>query len=95
MFCLGDVPATNIFNYDEMNLQDDPVQSWVFVRRGRKRVENVKDTSKTSILVMWCGSAEGKCLLPMVVYKAENLYQGCVQGDGLQGTIYDYKVWVV
>ena len=41
---------------------------------------------------MWCGSAEGKCLLPMVVYKAENLYQGCVQGDGLQGTIYDYKV---
>ena len=47
VFCLGDVPATNIFNYDETNLQDDPVQSWVFVRRGRKQVENVKDTSKT------------------------------------------------
>ena len=41
-----------------------------------------------SILVMWCGSAAGKCLPPMIVYKAKNLYQGWVQG-GLQGTIYD------
>ena len=103
LFCLGDAPATNIFNYDEMNLQNDPGRNWVFVRRGRKRVENVKDTSKTSISVMWCGSAAGECLPPMVVYKAENLYQGWVQG-GLQGTIYDctksgwfdsgtFKIW--
>ena len=88
LFCLGDVPATNIFNYGRTNLQDDPGRNWVFVRRGRKRVENLKDTSKTSILVMWHGSAATECLLPMVVYKAENLYQVWVQG-GLQGTIYD------
>ena len=71
LFCLGDVPATNIFNYDETNLQDDPGRNWVFVRRGRKRVETVKDTSKTSVSVMWCGSAAGECLPPMVVYKAK------------------------
>ena len=88
LFCLGDVPATNIFNYDETNLQDGPGRNWVFVRRGRKRVEKVKDTSKMSISVMWCGSAAGECLLSMVVYKAENLYQGWVQG-GLQGIVYD------
>ena len=89
LFCLGDVPAANIFNYDETNLQDNPGRSWVFLRRGRKRMENVKDTSKTSISVMWCASsAAGECLPPIVVYKAENLYQGWVQG-GLQGTIYD------
>ena len=78
VFCLGDVPTANIFNYDEANLQDNPGHSWVFVRRGRKRVENVKDTSKTSISVMWCSSPEGECLPPMVVYKAGNLYQGWV-----------------
>ena len=88
LFCLGDVPATNIFNYDETNLQDDPGHNWVLARRGRKRVENVKDTSKTSISVMWCGSAAGEYLPPMVVYKAENLYHGWVHG-GLQGIIYD------
>ena len=88
MFFLGDVPATNILNYDKTNLGDDPGHNWAFVRRGRKRVANVKDTIKTSISVMWCGSAEGECLHLMVVYKAKNLYQGWVQG-GLQGTIYD------
>ena len=60
----------------------------MFVRRGRKRVENVTDTSKTLISVMWYGSAEGECLLPMVVNKTKNLYQSWVQG-GMQGTIYD------
>ena len=76
LFCLGDVPATNIFNYDETNLQDDPGHNWLFVRRGRKRVENVKDTSKTSIAVMWCGSAARECLPPMVVYKAKMVVYG-------------------
>ena len=36
VFCLGDVPTANIFNYDEANLQDNPGRSWVFVRRGEK-----------------------------------------------------------
>ena len=80
--------CTNIFNYDESYLQNDPGRSWVFVRSGRKRVENLKNTSKTSVPVMLCGTAAGKCLPSMIVYKAKNLYQGWVQG-GLQDTIYD------
>ena len=39
------------------NLQDDPGRSWIFVRSGRKQIENMQDHSKTSISVMWCGSA--------------------------------------
>ena len=37
---------------------------------------------------MWCGSASRECLLPMVVYKAEKLYESWVKG-GLKGCIYN------
>ena len=55
---------------------------------GRKQVENVQDHSKTSISVMWCGSASGECLLLMVVYKTGNLYKPWIK-DGLNGCIYN------
>ena len=48
----------------------------------------MQDHSKTSISVMWCGSASGECLPPMVVYKAENLYESWVKG-GLKGCVYN------
>ena len=83
-FVIGDVPPSNIFNYNKTW----PRRSWVFVRHGRKQVENVQDHSKTSISVMWCGSASGECLPLMVVYKAENLYKSWVKG-GLKGCIYN------
>ena len=50
-------------------------------------MENVKDHSKTSISVMWCGNAAGDCLPPMVVYKAQNIYESWVKG-GHKGTVY-------
>ena len=78
---LGDVPVTHIFKCDKTNLKVDPGCSWEFVVRVRKRVENVRDTSKTPNSVMWCGFAAEECLPPMVRYKAGNLYQGWVQGD--------------
>ena len=37
---------------------------------------------------MWCGSASRECLPPMVVYKAENLYESWVRG-GLKGCTYN------
>lgn len=55
---LSDIPATHIFNYDETNFIDDPGKSLV-VRRGTKHPEVVKDTSKTSVSVMFCISASG------------------------------------
>ena len=68
-------------------LQDDPGHNWVFVRRGRKRVKNVKDHSKTSLSVMWCGNAAGDCPPPVVVYGARNIYESWVKG-GHKGTVY-------
>ena len=50
-------------------------------------MENVKDHSKTSISVMWCGNAAGDCLPPMIVYKAQTIYESWVKG-GHKGTVY-------
>ena len=33
----------NIFNYDETNFQNNAGKTWVIVRRGRRRVENVQN----------------------------------------------------
>ena len=79
-FCGEDIRPENIFNFDETNLTDDPGKKWVLVRRGRRRVENVIDSSKTAISVMWCGSATGEMCPPCVVYKAENTYEGWTTG---------------
>ena len=43
---VGDVKAENVYNYDETNFTNDPGKSWVIVRRGRKRVEKVREASK-------------------------------------------------
>ena len=34
---------------------NDPGKSMVIVRRGRKRVEKVREVSKQAFSVMWCG----------------------------------------
>lgn len=44
--------------------------------------------SKQSISIMFCGSPEGTYLLPMVVYRAQNVYGNWIEG-GPRGTIYD------
>ena len=41
------LPSSNILNDDETNLSDDPGKKCVIVRRGRSRVENVREHSKT------------------------------------------------
>ena len=48
----------------------------------------MQDHSKTFMSVMRCGSASEECLLPMVVYKAENLYKSWLKG-GLKGCVYN------
>lgn len=85
---LKDVPPTNIFNYDETNFVDDPGKKLVVVRKGTKHPEVVRDTSKTSVSVMFCVSADGKLLPPYTVYKAKHLYPTWVDG-GLEGAGYN------
>lgn len=84
---LEEVPPANIFNFDETNITDNPGAKIVLVRRGTKRVENCRDHSLVSISLMGCGSASGIMLPPMVVYKAQNLYETWTKG-GPEGTVY-------
>ena len=81
------IPSTNIYNFDETALSDDPGACNVVVPRGARRVEVVKEHSKVNISIMICGSAEGELLPPHVVYKATNLYEGWTVG-GPSGAQY-------
>ena len=84
----GDIPPSNVFNYDETNLTEDPGAKKALFRRGVKYAEKVSNHSKASLSVMFCGSADGKMLAPYVVYKAKNLYESWCQG-GPKGTRYN------
>ena len=81
------IEPSNLFNYDETNVTDNPGKEWVIVCRGRRRVENVQEHSKTAVSLMWCGAADGTMIAPMVVYKAQNVYEGWTRG-GPTGTTY-------
>ena len=85
---VGDIPPEKVFNFDETNFTDDPGMKKCFVLRGARRVEMIREHSKTAISVMWCGSASGDMIPPMVVYKAQHVYEGWTTG-GPHGTVYD------
>ncbi|XP_050306284.1 uncharacterized protein LOC126743298 [Anthonomus grandis grandis] len=70
------------------NIKHDPGAKKVLVRRGTKRVEKVQEHSRSAISVMVCGSANGILLPPMVVYKANNIYENWTVGGPL-GAVYD------
>ena len=85
---IENVPPSNIFNYDETNITDNPGAKVILTRRGTRRIENIKDHSKIAISLMVCGAADGTMLSPMVVYKAKNIYENWKKG-GPRGTVYD------
>lgn len=86
---LRGIPPSNIFNYDETNIRDDPGAVEVIVSRGRRRIERLAEHSKESTSIMFCGNAAGEYLPPMIVYKcgSGNVYEGWIEG-GPQGTEY-------
>ncbi|XP_026326216.1 uncharacterized protein LOC113234910 [Hyposmocoma kahamanoa] len=69
-----DLPASNIFNYDETNMSDDPGKKQGIYRRGVKYPEKIINFSKSATTVMVCGSADGVILPPYVIYKSAHLY---------------------
>ena len=85
---LADVQPDNIYNYDETNVTDDPGVKTVVCRRGLKRVERKIQHSKSAISIMYCGSATGTFLPPMVVYRAGNCYEEWTRG-GPAGSLYE------
>lgn len=82
------VPPENLWNYDETNLQDDPGCTKVLVKRGTKYPERIRNATKACTTVMMCGNANGDCLPPYVIFKAENVYSTWKEG-GPRGTRYN------
>jgi hypothetical protein len=68
------IPPSNIFNYDETYLQENPGCEKAIYRKGTKHAEHVRNHSKTSISVMICASGVGWMLPPYVVFKGLNVY---------------------
>lgn len=85
---LIDIPPTNIFNYNETNFTDNTGKNLVVVRRGTKHPKVIKDTSKTSVSVMFCVLADGKMLSLYTVYKAKHIYPTWIEG-GVEGASYN------
>ena len=84
----SEIPPHCIFNYDETNLTDDPGLKRCVFKHGVKYPERIKDSSKSSTSVMFCGSATGQVLPPYVVYKSEHLWDLWTRG-GVKGTRYN------
>jgi len=77
---LSGIPPSRIYNYDETNLTDDPGQQKVISKRGSKYVEQICNSSKSAISLMFCGNAEGRVIPIYVVYKAESLWTTWTEG---------------
>ena len=85
---LDGVDPSQIYNFDETNFTDDPTRKKCIVRRGVNRHERVTPFSKQAFSVMFCGSATGTYLPPMIVYKAKHVYEAWAC-DGIKGAVYD------
>lgn len=77
---LAGVPPSNIINYDESNLTDDPGRRKVIIRRGCKYPERIMNSSKSSTSVMFAAAGNGVILPPYIVYRAQHLYQSWTEG---------------
>ena len=77
---LDGVPASNIWNFDETNLSDDPKAKKVLVKCGVKYPETICNFSKCAFSVMFCVNAAGGSVPPYVIYKAEHLWSSWFQG---------------
>ncbi|XP_030748969.1 uncharacterized protein LOC115877041 [Sitophilus oryzae] len=85
---LRDVPPTNIWNFDETNLSDDPGKKKVIVKKGSKYPELIRNASKTSISVMFSGNAAGELLPPYIVYRANKMWTTWTE-NGPKGCRYN------
>lgn len=83
-----DIPCTNVWNYDETNLSDDPGNRKVICKRGSKYIENICNSLKSSTSLMFCGSTTGELIPPYVVYRAEHMWSTWVE-NGPKGARYN------
>ena len=81
---LKDVPSSNLFNYDETNVTDDPGSKQVITHHGRN---SRKKSSPLKIIYKRDVCRYGTYLPPSVGYKSENIYCEYVSG-GPYNTVY-------
>lgn len=84
-----------IVNYDETNITDDPGRKKIVARRGCQHPERIMDSSKSSVSVMFAGTASGNLLPPYIVYKAKNIYNGWTENGSKRGKIQWIEIWVI
>jgi hypothetical protein len=86
---LEGISGHNIFNYDETCFKDDPGAEDAFFGGGCKYYEKIQNHSKTAVSGMFCISAEGASLPPMILYKSTtgSVYSSWCEG-GPDGATY-------
>lgn len=85
---LQDIPPSNIWNYDETNLVDDPGCQKVITRRGTKYPERIRNSSKACTSLMVCGSADGNVAPLYINYKSQKLWSTWTE-NGPEGARYN------
>jgi len=70
---LKDGEASNIINYDETNLSDDPGAGKFLFKRGIRYPERILNSTKSCTSIMFAGTAAGELLPLYVVCKSEGM----------------------
>ncbi len=76
-------------------MREDPRAKRVFVEKGVKYEEQVRDCSKSIISIMFCGCADGTMLPPYVVYKAGNIYPSWGGWKAQRRQVHKHSFWLV
>lgn len=82
------VAPSNIINYDETNLSDDPGRKKIICKRGTKYPVRIMNQTKSATSLMFAASADGILLPTYVIYKSAHLYDTWTEG-GPSGTRYN------
>ena len=85
---LEGVPPSNIWNFDETNLTDDPGNKRIITKRGMRYPERIINCTKSATSLMFSGSASGEIVPPYVVYKAEAIWSTWTE-NGPPGARYN------
>ena len=89
---LEGVPPSNIWNYDETCLVNDPGRVKCIVKRGTGYPERVINHTKAGVSIMFCGNAEGEGLPPSCVYKSTAVIMNTWIRGAPEGTKFNRSV---
>lgn len=80
---------SNIINYDETNVSDDPGKKKIIAKRRMKYPKRVMNSSKSTTSIIFAASVAGCLLPPYVVYKLKQLYDTWTENGPATNTCYN------